>query len=1281
MKLSRSSRAHLALALVALTGPLVSGNTGAAAAPQMPTLEELQRRYIERTGRGTQERQATATRDGVQVVFQSGHAQDITATAISPDGRLILTGSSDGTAKLWNVASGQELRTFSGFDLAGPQGLGFSSDSARAYLDDGLTLRYFDVQSGAKVGELSATFQQSAVSAGGRFVAARTGDRQARLAVTDTTNGNVLWTVPDKGVQYPVAISADGKLLVTYFMEITVSTIRSGNQKAQTQIWDVGSSKPRVTLPLNTTSGQAKLTPDGKFLLVLQPVERSIAVYDTSSGALLRTLAAAAAAYYLYGELAFSADGKLAAAAFPGSPATIWEIETGRTVAEVPATAISFTSDAHSVVLGVSGRGAPVIRELASGHETNLSGGIASVTGIAPLSDGSLVVAAMGLGAARVWDLSTGQLVRSLACPGGSATMTASVNPLSDEVATGCSDGSAWLWNVRSGELLHALAPPLVNEFAFTKVQYLPDGKRIVVGVKDRLSVRSMNGEEIGSIVLPQPKLPTEMTDPFAGLDEKTLKQMPAQTRAAIEQQKKLSDENSEQIQQMEQAAAWPQAFAIHPGGKLLAVARMYDLSVWDLESGRMTRMLSGAGAQAAAAAGRAPEEQDVAADMMRKIMTGGRLSRKDMKKMEKIMQEQGDGSGVYAPDPLETLGEVQDILVGGATYVVFDRNGRLLALSAGGKRMWDVVTGAKLEDPASKRRGLGAGMSPEDILDRMAQRDPLSETTAAAFSPDGRIGALAVGSAIRLWDVASGEEIVTLEGHTSDVRSLAFTSDGRQLLSGGNDGALRIWSLQTRTQTASLIALGDSDYVAVTPDQFYRASKSRIRGIAFRLDDAIYPFEQFDLRFNRPDILLERLGRAGPEAVQAYRTAYQRRLKKMGFDEQQLGTAMHLPVVEIQSKDIPVTTGEQQLMLKVRAVDDTIPLDRLNVYVNDVPVYGSAGLAIEGESNSLQRELSVPLVAGRNKIQVSALNRQGAESLKQTAYTNATGAFPPSDTYIVAIGVSQYRNAAYNLRYAAKDAGDLLAAYQAPDSIAKSHGTLHVLPLTNEQATRAEIRRAKEWLKQAKTGDLAVVFAAGHGMTDTQGNYYFGTHDIDPENPGANGLPYEDFEALLDGIAPLQKLLLIDTCFSGEIDKDEPVTVAGNSGSEAGTVTMRSFKAQRGIAVVADESGAAAGQSTGIVRFQQDWFADLRRGTGAAVISSASGNEYALEGEQWSNGVFTYALLQGLKNREADSNRDGVITVSELQAYVIDQVRALTQGGQNPTVRRENLDYDFAVY
>jgi uncharacterized caspase-like protein len=400
------------------------------------------------------------------------------------------------------------------------------------------------------------------------------------------------------------------------------------------------------------------------------------------------------------------------------------------------------------------------------------------------------------------------------------------------------------------------------------------------------------------------------------------------------------------------------------------------------------------------------------------------------------------------------------------------------------------------------------------------------------------------------------------------------------------------------------------------------------------------------------------------------------------------LGSDFHLPTVEVLTSDVPVSVNTTAFTVRVKATDSKYPLDRFNVFVNDIPIYGTAGVPLPNTGvQSHEQDIQVPLVPGRNKIQVSVLNQQGVESLKQTVYTTSTAEAAPPDVYVVAIGVSEYKNKAYNLRYAAKDANDLLTAYKAIEQRPESKSKVHVLDLTNQKATRPEILKAKDWLKQSKISDLVVVFAAGHGMTDEQSNYYFGTHDIDPNHPATNGLPYEEFENLLDGIPALQKVLLLDTCFSGEIEKDQAVTVAQAETGGSGTVKMRSFKAARGVTVVADTSEPNSGTtntprlSTEMVKFQQDWFADLRRGTGAAVISSSSGNEYSLEGEQWKNGVFTYALLNGLKNRGADANKDQTITVSELQTYVIDQVRKLTEGGQNPTVRRENLEYDFAVY
>ena len=75
--------------------------------------------------------------------------------------------------------------------------------------------------------------------------------------------------------------------------------------------------------------------------------------------------------------------------------------------------------------------------------------------------------------------------------------------------------------------------------------------------------------------------------------------------------------------------------------------------------------------------------------------------------------------------------------------------------------------------------------------------------------------------------------------------------------------------------------------------------------------------------------------------------------------------------------------------------------------------------------------------------------------------------------------------------------------------------------------------------------------------------------------------------------------------------------------------------------------------------------FQDLRRGSGATVISSAGGVEFAMESDEWKNGLFTYCLLMGIKSQKADLNGDGKIYLSELQFYVIDRVTKLSKGRQ----------------
>ena len=91
--------------------------------------------------------------------------------------------------------------------------------------------------------------------------------------------------------------------------------------------------------------------------------------------------------------------------------------------------------------------------------------------------------------------------------------------------------------------------------------------------------------------------------------------------------------------------------------------------------------------------------------------------------------------------------------------------------------------------------------------------------------------------------------------------------------------------------------------------------------------------------------------------------------------------------------------------------------------------------------------------------------------------------------------------------------------------------------------------------------------------------------------------------------------------------------------------------------------------------------FTDLRRGTGATVISSSGGTELSIEGNNYKNGLFTYCLLEGLNSGAADMNGDKEVYLSELQRYLSQQVRILSKGLQTPTSRIQNKELDYRIW
>lgn len=529
-----------------------------------------------------------------------------------------------------------------------------------------------------------------------------------------------------------------------------------------------------------------------------------------------------------------------------------------------------------------------------------------------------------------------------------------------------------------------------------------------------------------------------------------------------------------------------------------------------------------------------------------------------------------------------------------------------------------------------------------------LAQNAPdLQQTHLCVWSKQA-IG-MSQSESVRIVHDEAGKELFRFTS-PAPTRGYSLDPDGTKLIAWLEDGDALLVDV-TKKEVVARVVTGQDDWLVLDAGGYYAAARGENRLIGVRDGIRLLGFRDVDEQLNRPDIVLPRIG-ASAEVTQQLIRAQKKRLARMGEPMKP-----DRPTIELRAENNVLSTSAPQLQVELRAVASSgHTITSVAMFVNDVPV---APISTSSERNLVMKQV-VLLNQGINRVDAVAFDERQQRSLRSSWMVRRT---PPEvgapKRYVLAVGVSNYAVPELKLDYAAKDAEDL----------ARSLSGARQKLLRDSEVTAESMQQAADFFADAGVDDEAIVFLAGHGFLDAQDNYWFGSYDIDPQDPTRKGVPWSSIESLFAKTKARKRWLLVDTCHSGSVDRDEAIAQAN----------LPSGIVARGLRIkpVQENAPQAAAANK---KYLGDLFSDVGLGTGATVLASASGVQLAQESAEYRNGLFTYAVLEALKDQSLDTNRSGSIELSEVRDGVVEMVRIKSQGLQTPNSRRENYDANFSV-